>query len=563
MSDEIPVAIVRTRSERRWRISLIWAIPLVTVLVAAWLAWDTLSNRGPEIKIRFDSASGLQAGQSRIRSRDVELGVVERIALSPDRRYVVVVARMAKEAGPLLTDKARFWVVKPRFFAGSVSGLETLFSGSYIQLELDAEGGTPETNFIGLEDPPILRSAVPGHTYRLITSRIGSLNPGSPIFFRDLAVGEVLGWDVSQMEKNVAVQVFVRAPYDRYVHDKTVFWNASGASVQLGASGLKVELESLRALVLGGIAFDTPDKVLNSPVAGESHEFVLYSDQEAAETATYDRSLRFITYFRRSVAGLSAGAPVMLHGIRIGGVTDVTLDYDKVADVVKAAVRYQIEPDRIVGLNMPTNDDLDSAMAEMVFRGLRIRLESANILTGSKRLALDIVPEAPKAPFEKQQDAYVLMPLDDDGETDIAAAASALLARVQTIPFEKIGENLNQTLAGANGTINDPKLHQAIAALSETLNSTQTLMANLNKQADPLLHRLPQIASDLENMVKHANQLVGSLDDSHDPGSQLGRDLTRLLSQLSDAARSVRILADMLSRHPEALIRGRTDQGVQ
>jgi paraquat-inducible protein B len=157
----------------------------------------------------------------------------------------------------------------------------------------------------------------------------------------------------------------------------------------------------------------------------------------------------------------------------------------------------------------------------------------------------------------------VLMPLDDDGETDIAAAASALLVRVQSIPFEKIGENLNQTLAGANGTINDPKLHQAIAALDETLNSTQTLMANLNKSADPLLHRLPQIASDLENMVKHANQLVGSLDDNHDPGSQFGRDLNRLLAQVSDAARSVRILADMLSRHPEALIRGRTDQGGQ
>jgi paraquat-inducible protein B len=562
MSDEVPVAIVRTRAERRWRISLIWAIPLITVVVAAWLAWDTLSNRGPEIKIRFDNASGLQANQSHIRSRDVDLGVVEKIALSPNRRYVIVTARMTKEASPLLTDKAQFWVVKPRFFAGSLSGLETLVSGSYIQLEPDAEGGTPETNFIGLEDPPVLRSSIPGHTFRLTTPRIGSLNPGSPILFRDLVVGEVLGWDVGEMAKDVIVQAFVRAPYDRYVHDKTVFWNASGASVQLGANGLRLQLESLRALVLGGIAFDTPEKVLNSPVAQQSHEFVLYSDQEAAETSTYDRSLLFISYFKGSVAGLGVRAPVMLHGLRVGGVTDVALDYDKVSDFVKVAVRYEIEPDRIGGLDLPINGDLDKRMEDLVHRGLRIRLESANIVTGSKQLAMDIVADAPDAPFAKQGDAYVLAPLGD-GQTDIVAAASSLIARVQSIPFEQIGQNLNQTLAGANGTINDPKLHQAIAALSETLNSTQTLMANLNKQADPLLQRLPQIASDLENTVKHANQLVGSLDDSHDPGSQFGRDLTRLLAQLSDAARSVRILADLLSRHPEALIRGRTDQGVQ
>jgi paraquat-inducible protein B len=191
-----------------------------------------------------------------------------------------------------------------------------------------------------------------------------------------------------------------------------------------------------------------------------------------------------------------------------------------------------------------------------------VRLESANILTGSKRLALDIVPDAPPVPLTKQDDAYVLMPLDD-GQGDIASAASALIARVQTIPFEQIGQNLNQTLAGANGTINDPKLRQAIAALTETLNSTQTLMINLNKGADPLLQRLPRIAADLEDMVKHTNMLVASLDGNQSPGSQFGRDTNRLIGQLSDAARSVRILADLLSRHPEALIRGRAEQGVQ
>src|SRR5271165_4072026 len=305
MSDEVPVAIVRTRAEQRRRISLIWAIPIVTALVAAWLAWDTLSKRGPEITIRFDSASGLQAQQSRIRLRDVELGVVERVTLSPDHQHVIVAARMIKEARPLLTDKAQFWVVKPRFFAGSLTGLETLVSGSYIQLELAGEGGEPVTDFVGLEDPPVLHSSVPGHTFRLKAPRIGSLNPGSPIFFRDLTVGEVLGWDLGEMANDVTIHAFVRAPYDRYVHDKTLFWNASGASIQLGGNGLRLQLESLRAVVLGGIAFETPDRSRGSPVAKENHEFALYEDHDAADTASYDRTLRFVSYFKGSVAGLS------------------------------------------------------------------------------------------------------------------------------------------------------------------------------------------------------------------------------------------------------------------
>jgi paraquat-inducible protein B len=562
MSDEVPVAIVRTRAERRRRISLIWAIPLITAFIAAWLAWDTLAKRGPQITIRFDNAAGLQANQSRIRMRDVDLGVVERVALTPDHDHVIVTARMTREAWPLLTDKAQFWIVKPRFFAGSLSGLETLVSGAYIQLEPAGEGGNPKTDFIGLEDPPVLHSSVPGHTFRLTAPRVGSLNPGSPIFFRDLEVGEVLGWDLGAMAKDVTIHAFVRAPFDRYVHDRTVFWNASGASIKLGGNGLQLQLESLRALVLGGIAFETSDLALDSPVANGNHPFVLYADRDAADTASYDRNLKFISYFKGSVAGLSKGSTVTLHGLPIGSVTDVALSYDPRADEVKVAVRYEVEPDRIVRWHPPGEANLDNVVLDLVHRGLRIRLESANLLTGAKQLAMDIFPGAPETAYEKQGDAYVLTPLDE-GQGDITASATALIARLQAIPFEQIGDNLNKTLAGANGTINDPKLHQAIAELSETLNETQTLMASVNKNADPLLRRLPQLASDLEATVQHADRLVGSLDDSHGPGSEFGRDLNRMLGQLSDAARSVRILADMLSRHPEALIRGRDEQEVR
>ncbi len=561
MSDEIPSAVVHGRAARRRRISLIWAVPLVTVLVAGWLAWDTMSKRGPRIEIRFDAASGLQANQSRIRYRDVELGAVEKIALGPDRRHVVVTARMTREAEPLLNDKTRFWVVKPRFFAGAVSGLETLVSGSYIQLEPAGVDGAPATSFVGLEDPPVVRAAVPGTTFRLQTRRIGSLNQGSPILFRDMAVGEVLGWDVSEMAKDVIIHAFVRAPYDRYVHEKTLFWNASGAAVQLGGAGVKLELESLRALVLGGIAFSTPENAIETPPAPEGTPFPLHADRQAAETAAFDRSLKFVSYFKGSVAGLAAGGAVTLHGLRIGGISEVSLRYDQATDDIVAEVHYGVEPDRIARLKLPHGNDLDKAMEDLVRRGLRTRLESASIVTGAKQLAMDVVPTAPAAPFGKEGDAYVIPPLDGD-TGDIAASAAALVARLHTIPFEQIGDNLNKTLEGASGTANDPKLRQAIGALSEAIVATQTLVTALNKGADPLLRRLPAIAASLEQTISQAGALISSLGDGRG-GSQLGRDTNRLMSQLSEAARSVRILAEMLARHPEALIRGRADQEVR
>ena len=560
--NELPVAVVRGRDEQRRRISLIWAIPVITVLIAVWLAWDTLSKRGPEISIRFDAASSLQPKQSRIRYRDVDLGVVDKVQLTPDRRFVVVTASMTREAADLLTEKAQFWVVKPRFSAGAVSGLETLVSGSYIQLEPSGEGGTPARDFVGLEDPPVLHASVPGHSFRLKTARVGSLNAGSPVFFRDLAVGEVLGWDVGEMAKEVTIHVFVRAPYDKYVHNETVFWNASAVSVQLGSNGLKLELESLRALLLGGVAFDSPERAVDRPSSEEDHAFPLLADRQSADAAMFDRSLHFVSFFRDSVAGLDVGAPVVLHGIKIGSVTDVSLRYDATSEAVSARILYNMEPGRVADLDLPMGGDLDAKMRELVQRGLRIRLESANLLTGSKQLVMDIYPDAPAAALAKNGEDYVLPKLSGD-QGDIGASVAALVARVQKIPFEDIGANLNKTLAGANGTINDPKLRAAIDSLGVTLNTARTLMESVNKSADPLLKTLPRVASDLQDAVKHADQLVASLDSPNGGGSQFGRDTSRLMLQLTDAARAIRILADLLARHPEAVVRGRAEQEVR
>jgi len=561
MSDRHPTAVVRSPIDHKSRLPLIWAIPIVTAIIGGWLAWSTLSQRGPLITVTFETAEGLQADQSHVRHKDVDMGVVQKIGLTPDLKRVQVTIRMNREAEPLLTEGAEFWVVRPRFFAGAISGLQTLFSGSYLDL-LPAAGGQPKRDFVGLENPPVLQSDVPGRTFLLRAKRIGSLNLGSPILFRDLEVGEVLGWDVGEMAQDITVHVFVREPFDKYVRDNSRFWNASGAKVQLGTNGLQVKVQSLRAVVLGAVAFETPG---NPQVTAESeadHGFPLYEDEDAADASTYKRSVPFVANFNSSVSGLAAGSPVTLRGLKIGEVSSLSLVYDRAQDNVVVPVHFTLEPERVAMLELPTGGDLDNRMQELVHRGLRVKLESSNILTGSKQLAMDVYRDAGPGELGKQGDAYVV-PVMGGSADDAATAATNLVNRLSDVPFESIGRNLDQTLAGVNALVNDKELAGTVSELQSTLAGAQQLMNNLNHGLTPAMQRLPSIASGLESTVQRTDKLLASLQTGYGGDSRFNRDVSQMMGQLSDAARSIRVLADLLSRHPEALIRGRADQGVQ
>ena len=562
MSEQHPTALVKSKIEHKSRLSLIWAIPVVTIIVGAWLAWSTISQRGPLITVTFETAEGLQETQSHVKHKDVDMGVVQKVELSKDLKRVKVTLRMNREAEPLLTDKAQFWVVRPRFFAGAISGLQTLFSGSYIDLLPASEGGEPRRDFVGLENPPVLQSDIPGRTFLLRAKRIGSLNLGSPIMFRDLEVGEILGWDVGEMARNITIHAFVREPFDKYVHDNSRFWNASGATVQLGPNGLQLQIESLRAVVLGGVAFETPDDPAITAESTSDHPFSLYESKDAADSAIYKRSLPFVANFTGSVSGLVAGSPVTLRGLKIGEVSSVSLVYDKASDNVLVPVHFILEPGRIALLDLPADADLDTRMQDLVHRGLRVKLESSSILTGQKQLAMDLYPNAGSGELGKEGDTYVI-PVLGGGSDDVATAATNLVNRLNSIPFESIGKNLDQSLAGVNALVNDKELTESITALKSTLASTQTLVNNLDHGMKPVMQRLPDIAKNLESAVQRTDKLVGSLQTGYGGDSGFSRDVTRLMMQLTDAARSIRVLADLLSRHPEALIRGRTDQGVQ
>ncbi|MGG5821433.1 intermembrane transport protein PqiB [Falsiroseomonas sp. HW251] len=554
-----PEATVRAKVGRSRWFSPIWAIPIVTALIAGYLVWHEFSQRGPTIVITFRSAEGLTAGQSQVRLREVTVGTVETIALSPDRQHVDLTVRMNREAEPLLTGTTRFWVVKPRLFAGNISGLNTLLSGSYIQLSPGPGDGQPQRRFTGLEDPPIVASTEPGRTVRLRADRIGSISLGSPVFFRDIEVGQVMGWDVADMAEFVTIQAFIRAPYDSYLREGTRFWNASGVAVKIGAEGVQLQFESLRALILGGIAFETPDAALRGPVPPTDETFRLYASRETADSAAVRRRIPVVSYFTDSVSGLAPGAPVSFQGVRIGEVLGFDLVYDMATNSLRVPVRYEIEPERIAGsINAEARGPLENARL-LVRQGMRARLASANLITGQQQISLEIVANAEPAEIEVV-DNVIVFPTAPGQFSSILEGVNRVLSRIDAIPLQQIGENLNSTIAGVNTLVAGPELRQAIAALNQTLQAAEETVRRIDAAAAPTLRTLPQLVANLNAAVQSANRLVQSANRGYGDESQFRRDLDRMMEQITVASRSLRSLADQLNRNPEALIRGRSTQ---
>jgi paraquat-inducible protein B len=557
-----PASVPTAAKRRQRRIPLIWLVPLVTALIGGWLAWDTFSKRGPTITIEFDSASGLTAGQSQLKFKDVSLGTVKSIDIAPDLSKVIVTVETTRDATPLLTDKTIFWVVKPQLFAGRISGLDTLLAGSYIGMMPSTEKGKAQHHFVGKTDPPILESSVPGTTFRLETKRIGSISLGSPIFYRDIEVGTVLGWDLADMARHVTIHAFIRAPFNEYVHDDSLWWDASGISIKLTGNGVKVQLESVKALLLGGIAFETdPDRKGSS--SPPDQVFPLYANREAANSAGYGRKLHMVSRFQGSVAGLAVGADVTLHGLKIGEVTELGLVFDPKINRIVVPVHYQVEADRVGGVAGDRDIAPGTVAADMVRRGFRATLDTSSLLTGTKIVALQYIADAPPEELERDGDIFIVPSSETGGLDTITRSAAELLGKINSIDFAGIGKSLSGTAKGMDDIVNGPQLKKTLAALEATMADAQDLMRKLDSGAAPAIARLPEISKSLDDSLAQINRLAASLNTGYGDNSRFSREIDRLLPQLNETARSFRALADLLSRHPEALIQGRTNKGKE
>ncbi|MBU2654303.1 MCE family protein [Acidomonas methanolica] len=504
------------------------------------------------ISVTFDTAAGLTAGQTQVQHKAVALGTVHDITLSPDMRRVIVHIQMHADAEKILTNHTRFWVVRPRINGASITGLETLLSGAYIGIDPGAPGGTYQEDFTGLESAPGVRSDQPGTTYMLVTDSVGSLGEGAPVYFRDMQVGEVLGYTMPPGgEGPILVQVFIRSPYDGYLRTDSRFWNVSGVQVGLGAGGLKVQLASLQALLSGGVAFGLPERrqSIAAPSAPANAVFKLYSSKSEADNARYRQHYHVATYLDSSVKGLVTGAQVTMYGLQVGTVTGVRLLIDQKTAQARVRVDMELEPERV----RVSDSDKTALLERMVAAdGMRASVESASFLTGEALIALEFVRNA-KSASVTYEDGVPIIPSKPGGFDGIMASASTLMDKVAAMPLTQIGEHVDGLLAHTDRRLNSPDMTAALRALRDSLRHVSELTAHADQGMQPLLKRLPAMSAALQSTLQSAQAVLGSYGGDTD----FHRDLQGMIVQLTDAARSIRFLTDYLNRHPSSLITGR------
>lgn len=560
-SVEEAVPVPEKARQRDWMPSLIWLIPILAAVVGISLAVQTWLQRGPEIIITFHSAEGLEAGKTKVKYKEVEIGSVTAVKLDKDHTRVQVTVLLNKEAEDFAAADSRFWVVRARMGSAGVSGLSTLLSGGYIGADAGIEKEKAH-KFTGLEVPPIVTRDASGKQFVLRAADIGSLDVGSPVYFRRIEVGKVSSYDLDDDGKNITMRVFVNAPYDKFVGVNTRFWHASGFDVKLSASGIAVSTQSLMTILLGGLAFQAPDDVMG-PSATENTAFVLAKDQEEAFKDDDGEAKTVLLYFKESVRGLVPGAEVNFRGLVLGQVKSIGIEYDRERKAFSMPVLVEIYPARM-GRKFIQIRDQDNITPQrrlhfMVKNGLAAQLRTGSIITGQLYVALDFFPEiaaankaasnsgatknAPPtdasppstsftdAPPTDVSPTLFLLPTVPGNATQIQAQVAEVAQKLNKIPFEQIGNELNASLI----------------ELKQTLNSTGRLADKLNNDV------APEMAVALKDVSKTLSQTERILSGD----APLAQDLRQALQELTRAAASLRILTDYFELHPEAIIRGK------
>ena len=537
-------------------ISIIWLIPVVAGAIAIWLAYTTISEKGPVITITFKTAEGLEAGKTKIKFRDVEVGQVETVTLLENLTGVVVTANLMAGTEPHLNEKTRFWVVRPRLGAGGVSGLDTLVSGSYIEVDL-GDGEKATLSFTGLETPPVISSDVPGKQFTLIASQKGSLGLGAPIHYRGVEVGEILGEKIDADGRGVTFLAFVKSPYDNWVTKQTRFWNVSGFEIDMGADGVKVRTASLQAILSGGIAFETPIGAGTEP-ADEGTKFLLHDNKGDIAEKSFRQRIPFLLYFEGSVRGLSVGAPVELQGIRIGTVRNVELEMLPAGGGFRVPVTITIEPERVRMGNDSDREPYQTA-EELIRRGLRAQLRSGSLLTGQLYVALDFFPAAPPAEL-KYKGVHPELPTLPSEIEHITRSAKSFLDDVAALPLDQLVEDLRRTVQAVEALVDSAELKQSVRSLDSALLGVDKLVQSAGKDIGPMLANLRKASAAADDALGQASALIVSVDGMVGEDAQLRYDLNRMLREFSEAAASIRVLADYLERNPDSLLRGKAGE---
>jgi paraquat-inducible protein B len=520
-------------SKRHRPPQLIWLIPIVAALIGGWLVVKNILDKGPTVTISFKTAEGLEAGKTKVKYKNVDIGDVRTLILSDDHSQIDITVEFAKQAEKFLVDDTKFWVVRPRVGGGQVSGLGTLFSGAYIGMDI-GRSTAKRRKFIGLEVPPIVTGDEPGRQFVLHSASL-SVDVGTPVFYRQTEVGRVVAHEIDKDGMGVTIKAFVSAPYDQYVTANTRFWDASGIDVSIDASGVKVNTQSVVSILVGGVAFETPTGSGALPEAEADTLFPLYPSRTAAMKQPDREMLLFTMYFADPLRGLTVGAPAELNGIEVGEVRSIKTEFDDQLNAFKFPVDVAIWPGRLRSMSRqavadPTPAEQKARIDGLVGRGLRAQIRSGSLLTGQMYVALDLFPKAAPAKIDWTKSPPEF-PTHPGTLVELQATLMNIANKLGNMPIEQISGDLRV----------------ALQSLNRTLMGAEKMVKNLDKDVAPAA----------KSALEDARRMLNTADRTLASDAPLQQDLRTSLRELSRAAQSLRELTDLLERQPESLLRGK------
>ncbi len=521
---------VRPRKEQRF--SWIWLIPILAVIVGGGLLARDWMAAGPTITISFDSAEGIEAGQTRVRYKDVVVGTVTDVKVDHVQGKVLVSAQLKREGAEYITQAdSRFWVVRPRLGVSGVTGLGTLLSGVHIAVDTTSDAPQHDKRvyeFDGLETPPEISSERPGTRFVLHAEDLGWLDIGSPVYYRRIQVGQVISYGLDEGGKGVSIQIFVDAPHDRYVTADARFWNASGVNFELDADGLNVQTGSLTSILAGGVSFVQANEFDTERAKGDA-VFKLHSSQNHALADPDGEPMLLEFQFHQSVRGLKIGAPVDFRGLELGNIVDIDMEFDSDKRQFYALVRARIYPLRFGPIyERMTELDKDPHIARarmlegMVARGLRAQMRAANLLTGQQYVALDFYRNEPPVEFDGTEYPPVLPTITGDFDR-LQTQLGSIVGKIDALPFDELVQDLR-----------------------DTLQSVTAMLSGVDGKVTP----------ELTSTLRAVRKTLSSVERFVDEGSATAGGLEGTMRELSAAARALRSLADHLQARPGSLLRG-------
>ncbi len=529
------------------RVSLVWVLPLAAILFAAWVLWQSYAERGPLVEITFDNAGGVSAGETRVRRNDVDVGRVEGVSLSDDLNSVVVSVRMDPQVAPYLDDNTRFWIVNARINTTEISGLGTLLSGSYIEVDWDDVEGERASEFVGLTEPPLTKRGTPGLRLTLSAEEAGYIYVGSPVFLRQIEVGRVERRRLSADATQVLFDIFIEAPYHNNVYPDTRFYGVSGVEGSVGADGATVRVESIAALFTGGIAFENPPEItLGTPVAANGKRFTLFDSRTQARDSIFDgeedERYRFMAVFEGSVKGLRRDAPIEYNGLKVGRVNSVSVTLPEGSDDEgRAVVMMQFQPSRL-GFDNISQDQWYEKFSSLVSKGMRVQLASGNLLTGSLIVKLVSKPELANEKIDFEAQPYPALPVIASNVDAVTADVETLIRNLSELPLDSLVSAATQLLNDTRQLVASPDIADLPAQLSSSLDS------------------LTQASEDLPGMIQ---SLTSASDNANDvleglsPDSEIYIELSAAARELRIAAKSIAAFAELLEENPSAVFTGR------